>query len=248
MGKLVSIIKYLQQVLRGAVLLGTIGIVGYLHEYSANANSVLLPQAQSNLPTNVLVSIDLDAHPMDVFMQENDPSVLQFLANYIVQTQTTDWPKGYRSEFLRDIAEAALISAKNNQIPPSVIMGQAVLESGWGTSRLAQEYNNLFGIKGVGGNTVKVKTFERNSKNKRYKQMAHFRIFESRQEAIMYHGNLLAKDRRYKKARKYRHDWQSFMEEAAPYYATAPDYNVKLFSIITDYKLDRWDDLVTPQG
>lgn len=248
MRKLRSIIKYLQQVLRSAVLLGTIGLVGYVHEYSASAEAFLVPVAQSNLPTKLLVSVDLDAHPMDVFMQESDPNVLHFLANYIVQTQTTDWPKGYRSTFLQDIAEAALISAKINQIPPSVIMGQAVLESGWGTSRLAKEYNNLFGIKGSGNSTVKVNTFERTAKNKRYRHTAYFRVFENRQAAIVYHGNLLAKDRRYSTARKYRHDWRAFMIEAAPYYASSPEYNSQLFSIITNYKLDRWDEIVIPQG
>ncbi|OUK44767.1 N-acetylmuramoyl-L-alanine amidase, partial [Enterococcus faecium] len=33
---------------------------------------------------------------------------------------------------------------------PSIILGQAILESNWGKSTLASKYNNLFGIKAYG--------------------------------------------------------------------------------------------------
>ena len=36
---------------------------------------------------------------------------------------------------------------KNLRVPYEMIIGQAALESGWGTSRFAKEANNLFGIR-----------------------------------------------------------------------------------------------------
>ena len=36
---------------------------------------------------------------------------------------------------------------KNSRVPYEMIIGQAALESGWGTSRFATEGNNLFGIR-----------------------------------------------------------------------------------------------------
>ena len=36
---------------------------------------------------------------------------------------------------------------KNSRVPYEMIIGQAALESGWGTSRFAKEANNLFGIR-----------------------------------------------------------------------------------------------------
>lgn len=44
---------------------------------------------------------------------------------------------------------------------PSITAAQAILESGWGSSRLSQEANNLFGIKGrYNGQYVLMPTLE----------------------------------------------------------------------------------------
>ena len=40
-----------------------------------------------------------------------------------------------------------LTTPKHLRVPYEMILGQAALESGWGTSRFAKEANNLFGIK-----------------------------------------------------------------------------------------------------
>ena len=37
-----------------------------------------------------------------------------------------------------------------NRVPYEMIVGQAALETGWGTSRFATEGNNLFGIRTLG--------------------------------------------------------------------------------------------------
>ena len=79
------------------------------------------------------------------FAQQTDPQVIDFMANYIVALESKDWPKGYRGRFLEDVAPAALISAHSHQIPPSIVIGQAIFESGWGRSNLAVNFNNLFG-------------------------------------------------------------------------------------------------------
>ena len=42
---------------------------------------------------------------------------------------------------------------KHLRVPYEMILGQAALESGWGTSRFAKEANNLFGIKTWNKNT-----------------------------------------------------------------------------------------------
>ena len=151
---------------------------------------------------------------------QNDPEVIAFMANYIVALESKDWPKGYRGQFLQDVAPAALISAHSHQIPPSIVIGQAIFESGWGRSNLAVNFNNLFGIKGTGEGTVKIRTFERNSRNRRYGKWARFKVFPSRGDAILYHGRLLAKDRRYATARANKHHWRAFMDKASKYYAS----------------------------
>ena len=178
------------------------------------------------------------------FAVQTDPAVIAFMADYIVALESRDWPAGYRGQFLQDVAPAALISAHAHQIPPSIVIGQAIFESGWGRSNLAVNFNNLFGIKGTGEGTVKIRTFERNSRNRRYGKWARFKVFGSRGEAILYHGRLLAKDRRYASARANKHNWQAFMEKASKYYASDPNYTKKLGVIIDGYQLDRWDRLM----
>ena len=202
------------------------------------------PESTSSESTS-LGSTSLGASDVfTLFCNEKDPDVLRFLAQHMVAMESHRWPAGYRRSFLEKIAVGALVSAQLNQIPPSIIMSQAILESGWGRSHLAIEFNNLFGIKGTGNQTVNIRTFERNSRNKRYPKWAKFRVFEDTQEAIVYHGRLLAKDRRYYRARLFRHDWRQFIELAAPYYASAPTYSRQVSSIIETYDLDIWDKIV----
>lgn len=166
------------------------------------------------------------------------------VAQSMVSYQTPDWPDGYRGEFLYEVAPYALVSARKNKIPPSVILGQAILESGWGRSGLSQEHNNLFGIKGTKGTRrVELDTWERLDGVK-VDSRAAFRVFDSWQHSIEYHGHLLGVDRRYASARRQVHDWKLFLKALAPRYASSNRYYDTTASIIETYDLDRWDHLI----
>src|SRR4029450_3062974 len=52
-----------------------------------------------------------------------------------------------QERFISSIGEAAVRSADDTGVPASVTIAQAILESYWGSSRLAREQNNYFGIK-----------------------------------------------------------------------------------------------------
>lgn len=47
---------------------------------------------------------------------------------------------------LNDPAVRELLLRRVDTVPPSLVLAQAAIESGWGTSRFAQQANNLFGI------------------------------------------------------------------------------------------------------
>ena len=209
----------------------------------ADAQSVVVKSAYSELSLS-MEDVYVAGDYLQEFAEQTDGDVIAFMAEYIVAMESKDWPAGYRGEFLADVAPAALISAHSHQIPPSIVIGQAIFESGCGRSTLAMKFNNLFSVKGTGINTVKIRTFKRNSRNRRYGKWAKFRVFEDRREAILYHGRLLAKDRRYASARANRHHWKAFMEKASRYYASDPNYTSKLGVIIEGYQLDRWDRLM----
>ena len=50
-------------------------------------------------------------------------------------------------EFIETIGRAAVAEYERFKILPSLTIAQAILESGWGQSTLAENGNNLFGMK-----------------------------------------------------------------------------------------------------
>lgn len=64
-----------------------------------------------------------------------------------------------QDEFINEIAIYAIDNYKKSKILPSVMIAQAIEESGWGTSTLAQKAYNFFGMKKGGnysGKTIKL--------------------------------------------------------------------------------------------
>ncbi|WP_053071443.1 glycoside hydrolase family 73 protein [Clostridium novyi] len=96
-----------------------------------------------------------------------------------------------QTEFIQKIKDVAIETQKKYGIFASVTISQAILESGWGTSTLAQQYNNLFGIKALRdwtGETVNLDTKEyTNDGIITVKQP--FRIYKSWRESILDHAN-----------------------------------------------------------
>lgn len=54
------------------------------------------------------------------------------------------------NEFIATLALCAIADMQSTGVPASLTIAQATLESNWGTSGLALQVNNLFGIKGKG--------------------------------------------------------------------------------------------------
>jgi hypothetical protein len=55
-----------------------------------------------------------------------------------------------KEEFISRLLPHAKELQEGYGILPSIVIGQAILESNWGNSQLSKEYNNLFGIKAYG--------------------------------------------------------------------------------------------------
>jgi len=64
--------------------------------------------------------------------------------NYKVKSKSTSAPQATASQPEYETLLSALLS-KVDQIPESLILSQAAIESAWGTSRFAQKANNYFG-------------------------------------------------------------------------------------------------------
>jgi flagellum-specific peptidoglycan hydrolase FlgJ len=166
-------------------------------------------------------------------------------AQWIVQSGARDWNNGYRSSFLKEIATDVLLSAQEHNLYPSVIFAQSILESGWGRSRLAVQYNNLFGIKGY-STDIKVRTTTYEKINgRRVAHQASFRVFSSWGEAIQYHGDLLSTDTRYQHASNAQ-SYEEYIRLIAEKYASEPDYADLVVQLVERYDLDRWDAFFMP--
>ena len=90
------------------------------------------------------------------------------------------------TQFLRNIIPAAQNVARGKDIYTSVMIAQAALESGWGTSSLSKAPNhNLFGVKGsYNGQSVNMQTLEDSGGQNYYSIQADFRKYPSYQESL----------------------------------------------------------------
>ncbi|WP_080485216.1 LysM peptidoglycan-binding domain-containing protein, partial [Oenococcus oeni] len=120
---------------------------------------------------------------------------------------------------------------------------QAILESGWGTSTLASEYHNLFGIKGsYNGQTVDMPTEEYYS-GAYHEIDDYFRVYASDSESITDYEELLSENSRYSNLIGETDAATAAEEIYEDGYATDPDYTEELEEIINEYNLTAWDSL-----
>jgi len=141
--------------------------------------------------------------------------------------------------FIDRIGKAA---QAGNGILPSLTIAQAILESGWGKSELAQKANALFGIKA--GTNWKGPRYEKKTAEqidgKQVEITAAFRAYGSWEESIADHGAHL-RGSRYKAVQGERDYKKACRAVHAAGYATAPDYADKLIRLVEQYGLTAWD-------
>lgn len=142
------------------------------------------------------------------------------------------------SAFIKKYAPTAVSEMKQFNVPASIKMAQAIIESRAGQSRLAVQSNNFFGIK------CKAKCLGCTCKN--YADDGAydmFRVFQSPMESWREHSELLQIER-YKKLQRFGKDyrqWAVGLKKAG--YATDKNYDKKLIDVIEKYQLYKLDNL-----
>lgn len=160
------------------------------------------------------------------------------------EEQTT---KTYSKEaFIQKILPYAQANQENYGVLPSIIIGQAILESNWGVSQLASEYNNLFGIKAY-GNPEKITLDTQEYVDGQWIVIqGDFRVYESWEESITDHTKLFLNGvdwdpHKYAgvlTATNYKEAAQALQ---AAGYATDPGYANKIIHVIETYQLNQYD-------
>lgn len=137
--------------------------------------------------------------------------------------------------FLDIVIKAAIEDEKISKVPAEVTVGQAILESNWGKSKLAIMGNNLFGIKASPdwmGLTLTLPTSEVIN-GKWLHIVTCFRGYPDYEASVKDHSQFLKK-KRYEKAFMYTNDWKLFLREIwRAGYATDPDYVKEVISVLS---------------
>lgn len=142
--------------------------------------------------------------------------------------------------------------ADEYKLYPSVMMAQAALESGWGTSQLSTSANNYFGVKGAyNGASVTMSTAEYNANGQLYYTQAAFKKYPNATASMTDNAQLLRNGTSWNH-RYYAGTWR---ENAPTYeaaanaltgtYATAPNYGSSLINLIQTYKFNALDGAPT---
>ena len=129
---------------------------------------------------------------------------------------------------------------------PSIILGQAILESNWGKSTLASKYNNLFGIKAY-GDQKKVSLETKEFVNEEWITIqGDLKVYDSWEQSMDDHTQLFVQGvdwnpALYEKvitATNYQEAAQALQEAG---YATDPGYAQKIIQVIETYQLNQYD-------
>lgn len=151
--------------------------------------------------------------------------------------------------FVKKIGEHAREVAQDNDLYASVMIAQAMLESGNGSSQLAAApYYNLFGIKGkLNGKSVSFATQEDTGGGNMTTIQAAFRAYDSYEDSLKDYARLL-KEGITGNSEFYSGTWKANTEsykDATAFltgkYATDTKYNQKLNGLIETYELTEYD-------
>lgn len=229
------------------------GVTHHVGIYIGNGQFIHAPQpgdkvrvtSISDFTPDFAVQVNLTGLPAASGSLTGGSSILDGLDGsfHFSQNQTTD-------QFLKKIADDAQEIGQKEGIYASVMMAQAILESGSGNSLLSSEPNhNLFGIKGsYKGSSVTFNTLEQDSSGQSYQIRAQFRKYPSYKESLEDYADLI-KNGLTGNPDFYKPTWKSETKdykEATKYlegrYATDRQYSQKLNAIIEAYDLTKYDE------
>lgn len=184
------------------------------------------------------------------FSPEQRQRAYQYLndLSYVGYVSSKLLPTAKEAQFINQLIEPAKENYYKSGILPSITIAQAILESNWGNSELAQATHNLFGIKADAnweGESMLFNTTEyANTQVEDY-----FRHYENWQQSINDHADFLLHNPRYQaagvfNAKTYRVQAQALQDAG---YSTVldedgtPVYAKRLGELIRQYNLQILD-------
>lgn len=181
----------------------------------------------------------------EVLEADEVPSALSDLTSRALFSRATIDP----AAFISQICGYATEVAAANDLYASVMMAQAILESGWGASTLTTTANNMFGIKGsYNGQYVTMDTYEDDGSGNYYLISAKFRKYPSLKESFEDNAYVLRNTSfssgNYYYSGAWKSNTTSYTQATAwlqGRYATDTSYASKLNNLISTYNLTQYD-------
>lgn len=223
----------------------TSSVVNSSEESIATTDSTMIPETTfsstetEQQPELIMSSHDQEFIESSSFNEEIQETNTSFRINKNLTTQ----------EFVDTIASDAQLISWKQDLYASVMIAQAILETGSGSSSLSQQPNyNLFGIKGSYRNQEVIFLTQEDSGNgQMYTIKSAFRKYPSYKESLEDYAELLKKGIRGNPS-FYQATWKkntTSYREATSYltgrYATDSQYDRKLNALIETYQLDKYD-------
>lgn len=147
-------------------------------------------------------------------------------------------------DYINDYKDIAILEMQRTGIPASIKLAQGILETSSGSSTLALESKNHFGIKCKSywkGSTYYHKDDDKNDKGQLIKSC--FRAYDTPLDSYVDHSNFIVNSVSYSTLLNSRKIDYKFWARGLQYYgyASDPAYANKLISIIERYELYQFD-------
>ena len=148
--------------------------------------------------------------------------------------------------FIERLVPHAQTLQRGYGVLPSIIIGQAILESNWGKSELSSKYNNLFGIKSFGHSDFVTLDTQEYVNGQWITIQGDFRVYQTWEESMDDHTMLFVNGvdwspEKYEAvltAPSYKEAAKALQEAG---YATDPTYAEKVIQVIEAYQLAQYD-------
>ena len=149
-----------------------------------------------------------------------------------------------QQNFINSIYEALCKYAPTYSIKCySAIIGQAILESGWGKSKLATSFHNYFGLKCGSywkGKSVNMKTFEEYNAGTLTQITDNFRVFDDLDSGVKGYLDFINTSR-YSNLKNVTTPQEYLQNIKNDGYATSSTYVDNVMNIVTSYNLTSYD-------
>ncbi len=175
--------------------------------------------------------------------------VIVFLSSFSINAVSPNSDERVKLDYINEYKDIAIAEMYRTGIPASIILAQGLLESQAGTSDLAVNANNHFGIKCKSywqGNTYFHKDDDYDKNGNLIKSC--FRYYDSPIESYVDHSNFLMQSPNYSALFELPKEdfagWAWGLKKSG--YATDVNYPVKLIRLIQEFELYKYDKAQNP--